>query len=222
MQLFDKDGNEVNAFSEEEVKTKLDEQKVGFDTQITEKDQKIGGLNTEITTLKEKGTGDGKTTIKKEGDGGDDTTITAEELDAQIKKGVEEGLEKINAERKSTQEKSFNSRLDSLAGDDKELRARLDAEYKNLDGLDISMEDKMDRAASFIQTQSPEVKFSDTTVAPNGGIKLRHNSVDNPNNIGKVSDSVKNILKKTGTSDKDLANQVDKYESTLTETNKNN
>jgi len=162
MKLYDEDGNEVQAFTQEEVNTKLEEAKASAKTEAEKAFEKERADHVAEIAKKDKVIEDKKTSYDelKKKVGADSTK-------------VEEAQQKI----KDTHTKMRDKYLDKLAGDDKEYRASLQAEFekRGIDSVDpdeIQKELKIVHAIVNVDKDEPrpfELGIGGGTPPSNGG-----------------------------------------------------
>lgn len=136
---FDKDGNEVEAFTQEEVDAKVTEKETALnkahEEAINKKDSEIKTATDKITELEKGGS-------KKDED----------------KTEVQKLQERIDELEKNSVNDKKESLLRELAGDDKDLREKIELEYNQFNQDDTSeaaIEARMLKAVNLAQ---PEVK----------------------------------------------------------------
>lgn len=200
--LFDADGKEVEAFTPEELEVK---KKEALDEYLKEHPDQSAEMQTAKTALEEAQ----KKLKDLEGSGNDEQKkrLIAERDEAEKK--LKETTEGLVTEMKNLKDSFFGSAkekiIKKLAGDDVELRKKIELEYDGFAGEaknETEIQERLTKAYTIVNGTAPAPNFMEGMGhAGKRGVDQNHNSAQ------PESENSKNMRKALGISDE----QVKKY-----------
>lgn len=177
--MIDESGNEITAFTEEEVKA-FDEQK---SKELTEAQQKLEALNQELSKLKEKDLNFSHLRSQKE---------ESEKKVESLKQDFEKQIETVKKEvYESTLKDHYSSMIESLSGGDEETKKKIEYHYNRLSDAATSkaeVEKKLRDAWALSQDRPANTianSFASFGAAPIKPISSNHKWSDDEKELGK-------------------------------------
>lgn len=209
MKFFDKDGNEVEAFTQEDLDAKtaeaVDEYKEanpGNDDELKKANNELAVAQAKLKEFEDSDEGgDGK---NKDGQ----KARLIKERDDAIKErdeALKSSQDGINALNQKINGNTKNRIVSQLAGDDEELRAKIEAEYDNFAGDpedDVEIQERLEKSYTLATGSKPSPEFMDGTTSPHG----KGDESKKVSEAGETQNS-KNIRNVFGITDQD----VEKY-----------